>query len=1392
MAQPIRALSSGVTYTGKILDSNDVPVTANSVIFTVTIYDPAGKCWLYSEQRNLDLSQTAGTFSFEIGSGDLATLYGAAPSFNNSASGGPKNIADLFSNRNSFTGLGNANGCTGSYDPTTSTDPNEGRLLAVAFRVGASGADQVLPPMRITPVPLAMQALAVNGYGTGELLKVDQSTVTNSGINNNPLSVSQYTEFWSLVNKSSNSYLPSVGDIGIVAGNNKINNLLGQALPTGPATNGQVLVSNGTSWTLQAMSGGGGSVTSVTGTSPISVGGTATAPVISLPAASTSVNGYLSSADWNTFNSKQSSSLSSGNIFVGNASGVATGVSLSGDATINNTGALTLKNTGTAGTYGSGSLIPIITTDAQGRITGVTTLAPLDATKLPLAGGTMTGALDMGSQDITNAGNISMAASKTLGLSSNASDPATPSAGQVWYNSTSNVIKYYDGSSVKSLGTSSGASQWITTGTDIYYNTGKVGIGTTIPTYPLEIRGLASEGLKISTQGSTTTAPLISLADTTRSVDAVISSVNPAGTTNGLYLGTNSTHPVILGTAGNEYVRINGVNGNVGIGTTNPGSSLDVKGTLRLSGSSSGYVGFAPAAAAGSTTYTLPTTQGTAGQVLSTDGVAGNATLSWSTPSPNLPGLASAQVWVGNASGVATAISLSGDISSVSNTGSVTVDKTQTAVANKILQLDASSVAVTKGIDIGGGGTGKVSFRYPSSATSTTLTFPNTAGSLNQFLQTDGSGNLTWATPSPVLPGLASAQVWVGDASGVATAVSFSGDISSVTNAGVVTVNKTTTAQANKLLSLDGSGVATSMGNQLNGTTGSVTLQATGATTTYSLTFPAAQGAAGQTLSNNGSGSLSWITPLTSSTGFVNGGNSFAANSSLGTNDNFNLDLKTNNTSRMTISNAGSIGIGTTSPAYTLDVNGSISGNIIYTQNGNVNVFGGVNHGIVFDDSGGDTDYWISRIDTDGDSGTDNDLFQIGKGTVIGTTPFVTVNNTGNVGIGTTSPQENLHIFSTATAGAQALIASDGTNANQESAVNLLSKSNGTDMLGSATAKGWEIFTKSDAYGIVSMKNALDFAYWNGSSWGEMLFLRADGNVGVGTTAPSGSIHVKRTTSADADIRYDSGSVFGEVYASTSSSIVGFGSVSNNDIIFETNDTEKARITKTGEVGIGTTIPTAVFHVAKAGTASMPGVRIDGSWFTGGTSTTTEPQLLIEPAGTASTAWSTAGTGLGVNAGAGFTGNLIDAQLNGVSKFKVDSTGKITGDGSGLSNLGTAQIPAAARIQVCEIVIGDPGAASPALADDNDNPAVCGNKTGAAMTITAVECYADAGSPTVTPVFTGGGAILTGALTCGNGSFASGTLSGTPTQANGASIDANITTAGGTAKYIVIRITRTL
>ncbi len=121
---------------------------------------------------------------------------------------------------------------------------------------------------------------------------------------------------------------------------------------------------------------------------------------------------------------------------------------------------------------------------------------------------------------------------------------------------------------------------------------------------------------------------------------------------------------------------------------------------------------------------------------------------------------------------------------------------------------------------------------------------------------------------------------------------------------------------------------------------------------------------------------------------------------------------------------------------------------------------------------------------------------------------------------------------------------------------------------------------------------------------------------------------------------------------------------------------------------------------------------------------------------------------------------------------------------------------------VCTVAIGDAGAASPVLANDNGITAGCGNSSGSNVTITSVSCRANAGSPTVTPILTAGTStsILTGALTCGTAAWAAGTLNGTPVlhsfSADGATcastpctLDAAITSAGGTAKQILMRFT---
>lgn len=108
-----------------------------------------------------------------------------------------------------------------------------------------------------------------------------------------------------------------------------------------------------------------GTVTAVTATAPVvSSGGTA--PDISMPAASTSVSGYLTSTDWNTFNNK-APATSGTSILYGNGSGgfsnvtIGTGVSFAGGTlSATGSGGTVTSVTGTAPVVSSGGTTPAI------------------------------------------------------------------------------------------------------------------------------------------------------------------------------------------------------------------------------------------------------------------------------------------------------------------------------------------------------------------------------------------------------------------------------------------------------------------------------------------------------------------------------------------------------------------------------------------------------------------------------------------------------------------------------------------------------------------------------------------------------------------------------------------------------------------------------------------------------------------------------------------------------------------------------------------------------------------------------------------------------------------------------------------------------------------------
>jgi len=225
---------------------------------------------------------------------------------------------------------------------------------------------------------------------------------------------------------------------------------------------------NGLVW-VKLLSTTAAGITNIATTAPITGGPITSTGTIGIAQSNTSTDGYLSSTDWNTFNNKGSGTVTSvglaggaGGIIIsgspittsgtmsvvlpaigtggtygtsstypiittdafgrvssistqtvtttsGTVTSITAGTGLSG-GTITTTGTISMPNTGTAGTYGSSTTFPIITTDAQGRVSGVSTQTVTTTsgtvTSVALAGGA--GGININGSPITTAGTMSV------------------------------------------------------------------------------------------------------------------------------------------------------------------------------------------------------------------------------------------------------------------------------------------------------------------------------------------------------------------------------------------------------------------------------------------------------------------------------------------------------------------------------------------------------------------------------------------------------------------------------------------------------------------------------------------------------------------------------------------------------------------------------------------------------------------------------------------------------------------------------------------------------------------------------------------------------------------------------------------------------------------------
>lgn len=189
LAATTYATGAGVTYHGRLVDPNGNPVSAASVQFRLQIKTPGNEgCLMYEEIQSKDMSSSNGVFALTINDGSGARQDATAYS-----------LDQLFANRSTFAFPAGYCATGSSYFPNAA----DGRLLQVFFNDGSFSGWEPVPSQAINFVPMAIEAMQVGGYKKENLVKV-ATGVDTTGFD---LSAANFTELIALLTGTSTQFV---------------------------------------------------------------------------------------------------------------------------------------------------------------------------------------------------------------------------------------------------------------------------------------------------------------------------------------------------------------------------------------------------------------------------------------------------------------------------------------------------------------------------------------------------------------------------------------------------------------------------------------------------------------------------------------------------------------------------------------------------------------------------------------------------------------------------------------------------------------------------------------------------------------------------------------------------------------------------------------------------------------------------------------------------------------------------------------------------------------------------------------------------------------------------------------------------------------------------------